>query len=124
MILRLGLLLLLCLPLAACGRSSEDTVRDFFEQIGDNEIEKAAAMFSPELKARFSQAELVRATGQLADHMRIHRGLKKITLRGGVITYQELALYDAILSFGDGTNRKLQITVLYRGGEWRVNTAL
>lgn len=122
--LHLVLLLLLCLPLAACGRNSEDTVRDFFEQISDNEVTEAAAMFSPELKARFSQDELIRATGNLAEHMRIHRGLEKVTLRGGVITYRELALYDATLLFGDGTNRKMQITVLFRDGDWYVNTAL
>jgi len=122
--LHLVLLVLLCLPLMGCGRSSEDTVRDFFEQISDNKIEAAAEMFSPELKARFSQDELIRATGHLAEHMRIHRGLEKVTLRGGIITYQELALYDAILAFGDGTHRKMQITVLYRDGAWRINTAL
>jgi len=122
--LRALCLLLLFLPLAGCGRSSEETVREFFLNIAEDDIAASVALFSPELKARFPQEELTRAATQLSQHMKKHQGLERLRIKGGIITYNELALYDATLSFGDGTSRKLQITVLYRNGDWYVNTAL
>lgn len=117
-------LLALSLTLAACGRGSDDEVHDFFTDIARGAQRDAAARFSPALRARFSESTLDAALTHWSNDIARHGGLKDISMSGGVITYNELALYDVTLSFADGKERRLKTTLVHDGNGWYINTAL
>jgi hypothetical protein len=56
--------------------------------------------------------------------IKAHRGLDDVSLRGGVVTYNELALYDVTLTFTDGTTKSLQTSLVRVDGDWYINAAL
>lgn len=120
----ISLCLGLSLTLAACGRGSDDEVHDFFTDIARGAQTDAAARFSPALRSRFSQATLDDALAHWSNDIARHGGLRDISVSGGVITYNELALYDVTLHFADGKSRKLKTTLIHTDGIWYINTAL
>ncbi len=115
---------LLCLTLTACGRGSDDQVHDFFSDIAKGARTEAAARFSPGLHARFSEDALLIALDHWSSDIASHGGLKDIALSGGVITYNQVAMYDVVLTYGDGKTKALKTTLVYDDEDWYINTAL
>ncbi|MCE9648142.1 MAG: DUF4878 domain-containing protein [Parvibaculum sp.] len=122
----LGWLVCICLAfsLAACARGSDDAILDFFHDIEKGDREAAVALFSPELHKKFDERELYAAVERWAQDMSRHGGLKTIEVRGGVVTYNEMALYDVTLVYGDDTRKFLQTSVVHADGSWYINAAL
>lgn len=114
----------LLLAFAACTRGSDDAILDFFHDIEQGDPAGAAALFSPELHKKFSEDELHAAVERWGHDMTRHGGLKDIEVRGGVVTYNQMALYDVTLSYGDGTQKLLQTSVVHVDGAWYINAAL
>lgn len=114
----------LLFALAACTRGSDDAILDFFHDIEHGDQQAAVALFSPELHKKFGEAELQAAVAHWSSDMQAHRGLKDIDVRGGVVTYNELALYDVTLTYGDDTRKFLQTSVVHVDGAWYINAAL
>ena len=121
---RFALLVILFAGLSACARGSEATAERFFLDIDRGDFQSAIELFSPELRQKFGVEAQVAAVERLSAQMRAHDGVKSVELRGGVVTFNQLALYDVTLNFGDGTAKSLQTSVVLIGGEWRINTAL
>ena len=115
---------LIALTLAGCGRGSDDQVHDFFSDIARGARSDAAARFSPGLHARFSEDALLVALDHWSSDISSHGGLKDITMSGGVITYNQLAMYDVVLTYGDGQTKALKTTLVYDEKGWYINTAL
>tara|TARA_R110000868_G_scaffold13223_6_gene62102 strand:+ start:3942 stop:4334 length:393 start_codon:yes stop_codon:yes gene_type:complete len=115
---------LIALTLGGCGRGSDDQVHDFFSDIDKGARTEAAARFSPELRLRFSQDALLVALDHWSSDMASHGGLKDIAVSGGVITYNQLAMYDVVLTYGDGKTKALKTTLVYDEKGWYINTAL
>lgn len=116
--------LFLLLALAACGRGSDDQVKDFFNDIAHGDKQNAAARFSPDLHEKFSQTTLHGALDHWSGEMSSHGGLSGVDLAGGVVTYNELAYYDVTLRFADGKSRSLKTTVKRQNGNWYIASAL
>lgn len=114
----------LILALVSCARGSDDAITDFFHDIEHGALADAAARFSPELHKKFSSEELNAAVEHWSVDMKAHGGLKTIALRGGVVTYNEMALYDVTLTYQDGTTKLLQTSVIHADGKWYINAAL
>jgi hypothetical protein len=114
----------LLFALAACTRGSDDVIVDFFHDIEQGKQDEAVALFSPELHEKFEVSELHAAVERWGHDMQAHGGLKDIDVRGGVVTYNELALYDVTLTYGDGVKKMLQTSVVHRKGVWYINAAL
>jgi hypothetical protein len=115
---------LMLIALAACGRGSDDTISDFFHDIDHGDEAGAVALFSPELQKKFDLQELHAAVDHWARDMQAHGGLKDIDMKGGVVTYNEMALYDVTLTYGDGTRKQLQTSLVHADGGWYINAAL
>lgn len=115
---------LIALTLAGCGRGSDDQVHDFFSDIAKGDHADAAARFSPNLHARFSEDALLAALDHWSNDIASHGGLKNIALTGGVITYNQLAMYDVVLTYGDGKTKALKTTLVHDEKGWYINTAL
>jgi hypothetical protein len=120
------LLVVICIfpLLVACGRGSDDQVRDFFHDIARGAQADAAARFSPDLHEKFSDATLHDALVRWSNDMAAHGGLKDMSVSGSVITYNELALYDVTLFYADGKTKKLKTTLVHTKGNWYINSAL
>jgi hypothetical protein len=114
----------LVLTLAACGRGSDDQVYDFFNDISQGNQAAAAARFSPSLHEKFKDETLHDALAHWSRDMALHGGLKDISVSGGVITFNELALYDVTLLYADGKKKKLKTSLTRTDGVWYINTAL
>jgi hypothetical protein len=114
----------LAFSLLACGRGSDDAILDFFHDIEKGDRDAAVALFSPELHKKFDERELQAAVERWAHDMQAHRGLKDIEVRGGVVTYNEMALYDVTLIYGDDTRKFLQTSLVHVDGAWYINAAL
>mgnify|MGYP001055562157 FL=1 len=121
---RFALLVTLFAGLSACARGSDATAERFFLDIDRGDFQSATELFSPELHEKFGVEVLAAAVERLSAQMRAHGGVKSVRLRGGVVTFNQLALYDVMLNFGDGTVKSLQTSVVHIDGEWRINTAL
>lgn len=115
---------LLVFALGSCTRGSDDAIVDFFHDIEQGAEADAAARFSPELHKKFSDDEIHAAVDRWARDMQAHGGLKDIDVRGGVVTYNEMALYDVTLTYGDGTKKLLQTSLVHVDGSWYINAAL
>ncbi len=115
---------LVALTLAGCGRGSDDEVHDFFSDIAKGARSDAAARFSPGLHARFSEDALLVALDHWSNDIASHGGLKDIAMSGGVITYNQLAMYDVVLTYRDGKTKALKTTLVYDEKGWYINTAL
>lgn len=112
------------LTLAACGRGSDDQVYDFFNDISQGHQAEAAARFSPSLHEKFKDETLRDALAHWSQDILAHGGLKDISVVGGVIIFNELALYDVTLIYTDGQKRKLKTSLIRTDGIWYINTAL
>ncbi len=121
---RMVFLLVLFVPLASCGRGSDDVLQDFYQDLADGHTATAVARFSPDLHRKFGEAELRAAVERWTRDIKAHRGLDDVSLRGGVVTYNELALYDVTLTFTDGTAKSLQTSLVRVDGDWYINAAL
>lgn len=124
MLRRLFVCGILAFMLASCARGSDDAIVDFFHDIENGAQAEAVARFSPELHKKFSTEELNAAVERWSLDMQRHGGLKDVALRGGVVTYNQMALYDVTLSYGDGTKKQLQTSVVHVDGQWYINAAL
>ncbi len=115
---------LLCVSLVACARAGEDTAEGFFRDIADGRTAAAVARFSPTLHEKFSEDELQSVVRRWSGEMRSHGGLDRMSLTGGVVTYRQLALYDVVLTFRDGTAKRVKTSLIHVDGSWYINTAL
>jgi hypothetical protein len=115
---------LLGLLLAGCGRGADDTVEDFFNDIDKGDLAAATALFSPELHKKFGDEELAEAVKRWSRELEKHQGLDGVSLTGGVVTFNQLALYDVTLSFKDGTGKTVQASLVQVDGVWYINSAL
>lgn len=115
---------LMVLTLAGCERGSDDQVHDFFSDIAKGAKADAAARFSPDLHARFSEDTLLVALDHWSRDISSHGGLTDIAMTGGVITYNQLAMYDVVLTYGDGKTKTLKTTLVHDEKGWYINTAL
>lgn len=116
--------LALVFMLTACGRGSDAQVHDFFTDISQGRQAEAAARFSPSLHEKFKDETLRDALAHWSQDMAAHGGLKDISVTGGVITFNELALYDVTLLYADGRKKKLKTSLTRTDGVWYINTAL
>jgi hypothetical protein len=121
---RMVLLLLVILPLASCGRGSDDILRDFYRDMAEGHADAAVERFSPDLHKKFGEDELQSAVERWTRDIKAHGGLADVSLRGGVVTYNELALYDVTLTFNDGTTKSLQTSLVRVDGDWYINAAI
>jgi hypothetical protein len=121
---RMIFLLVLFAPLAACGPGSDDTLRAFYQDLAAGNTSAAVGRFSPALHKQFGEAELQAAVEHWSRDIKAHGGLGDVALHGGVVTYNELALYDVTLTFGDGTTKSLQTSLVHADGGWYINAAL
>lgn len=110
--------------LVACARGSDDTVESFFREIDRGELAVAVARFSPSLREKFGEEQLEAAVARWSRDLKAHGGLAEVNLTGGVVTFDQLALYDVTLSFGDGTAKRLQTSLVHVDGDWYINSAL
>lgn len=110
--------------LVACARGSDDTVESFFREIDRGELAVAVARFSPALREKFGEEQLEAAVARWSRDLKAHGGLVEVSLTGGVVTFDQLALYDVTLSFGDGTAKRLQTSLVHVDGDWYINSAL
>ena len=115
---------LIFVMLAACGRNSNEVVRGFFNDIAHGDTKEAAARFSPLLHAKFTEDKIFDAIDEWSRDMATHGGLRDITLKGGVILYNELARYDVTLLYRDGKKKQLKATLVRTDGAWYITTAL
>ena len=109
---------------AVLARCSDDEVHAFFEDIAHGNRSQAAARFSPELHKKFSENTLDDALTNWTKEFLAHGGLKDIDVSGGVISYNKLALYDVVLTYGDGKTKMFKTTLVYDDDGWYINTAL
>lgn len=121
---RLFAVAVLCVGLLSCARGSDDTVESFFREIDRGELAAAIARFSPALHEKFGEDQLEAAVARWSRDLKVHGGLAEVSLTGGVVTFNQLALYDVTLSFGDGTAKRLQTSLVHVDGGWYINTAL
>lgn len=121
-----GLLLgaLALVVLVGCGRGSDDEVHAFFDDIARGNRSQAAARFSPELHKKFSESTLDDALTNWTKEFLAHGGLKEIEVSGGVISYNKIALYDVVLTYRDGKTKAFKTTLVHKGDNWYINTAL
>jgi hypothetical protein len=115
---------LILVALAACGRSSNDVVVGFFNDIAHGDTEQAAARFSPLLHAKFTDDNIHAAIDEWSREIAIHGGLRDISVKGGVILYNELARYDVTLRYRDGKTKQLKTTLVRTDGDWFITSAL
>lgn len=110
--------------LVACARGSDDIVESFFREIDRGELAIAVTRFSPALHEKFGEDQLEAAVARWSRDLKAHRGLAEVNLTGGVVTFNQLALYDVTLTFGDGTARRVQTSLVHVDGSWYINSAL
>jgi len=115
---------LVFVALAACGRSSNDVVLSFFNDIAHGDTRQAAASFSPLLHAKFTDDKIHAAIDDWSREIATHGGLRDISMKGGVILYNELARYDVTLRFRDGKTKQLKTTLVRTKGDWFIASAL
>ncbi len=121
---RILVVTVLSVALVACARGSDDTVESFFHEIDRGELAAAVARFSPALHEKFGEDQLEAAVARWSRDLKVHGGVAEVSLTGGVVTFNQLALYDVTLSFGDGTAKRLQTSLVHVDGDWYINTAL
>jgi hypothetical protein len=121
---RTAFLLVFAMSLAACGVGSDDTLRTFYQDMADGHTSAAVARFSPDLHKQFGEEALQAAVEHWTRDIKAHGGLGDVSLHGGVVTYNELALYDVTLTFTDGTTKSLQTSLVHVDGDWYINAAL
>lgn len=115
---------LIFVALAACGRSSSDVVRSFFDNIAHGDTQQAAAQFSPLLHAKFTDDTIQSAIDDWSREIATHGGLRDISMKGGVIIYNELANYEVTLLYRDGKSKQLKTTLVRTKGDWYITSAL
>ncbi|MFZ3032678.1 MAG: hypothetical protein WA138_01505 [Parvibaculum sp.] len=115
---------LIFVALAACGRDSNDVVRSFFDDIAHGDTREAATYFSPLLHAKFTDDKIYGAIDDWSREIASHGGLRDISLSGGVILYNQLALYDVTLRYRDTKTKQIKVTVVRTEGVWYITTAL
>jgi len=110
--------------LTGCGRGSDDEVHDFFENIARGDQSQASAQFSPELRHKFSRDMIDDALLRWTKEILGHGGLKDIDISGGDLSYNKFALYDVVLTYGDGETKALKTSLIRSGDKWYINSAL
>jgi len=110
--------------LAACGRSSNDVVLSFFDDIAHGDTQQASARFSPLLHAKFTDDKIQDAIDDWSREIATHGGLRDISVKGGVVLYNELARYDVTLLYRDGKTKQLKTTLVRTEGDWYITSAL
>ncbi|HEX7775891.1 MAG TPA: hypothetical protein VF449_05125 [Parvibaculum sp.] len=121
---RMVFLLVLCAPLSACGPGSDDTLRSFYQDMAEGHTAAAVQRFSPDLHKQFGEEALQAAVEHWTRDIKAHGGLADVALHGGVVTYNELALYDVTLTYADGSSKSLQTSLVHVDGDWYINAAL
>ena len=110
--------------LTGCGRGSDDVVHDFFENIARGDQSEASAQFSPELRQKFSEDMIDDALLRWTKEILGHGGLKDIDISGGDLSCNKFALYDVVLTYGDGETKELKTSLIHSGDKWYINSAL
>ena len=114
----------LCAGLLSCSGSTDSTVESFFHEIDGGDVPAALARFSPRVREKLTDGQLAQAVTHWSQDFKAHGGIKHMSLSGAVVTMNQLSLYDVTLTFGDGTQRSLQTSVIRVGGAWYINSAL